>query len=136
MDRQRFRAYVDTFNAKDLDALADFYDPQVVLELPTGVSRGRDGIIARYRKIFQHIDEHLEIGFLAIDGNRIAAEFLTNFRCHSDYPDFPEMALRAGDVLFYNSFIFYETANNRFQRIRAALYSSDNSGVRSASEEA
>lgn len=134
MDRARFQAYVDTFNAKDLDALADFYDPEVVLELPTGIARGRDGIIARYRKIFQHIDEQLEIGFLAIDGNRIAAEFLTNFRCHTDYPDFPEMPLHAGDILFYDSFIFYETANNRFCRIRAALYSADSSGVNRAGE--
>ena len=129
MDRARFEAYVRAFNAKDLDALAEFYDPDVVLELPVFVSRGRDRIIDRYREIFRYIDERLEIGFLAIDANRIAAEFLTEFRCHTDYPDFAEMPLMAGDVLFYDSFIFYETANGRFTRIRAALYSKDESRV-------
>jgi predicted ester cyclase len=129
MDRTRFKAYVDTFNAKDIAALADFYDPDVILELPTGIARGRDGILERYRTIFRYIDERLDIGFLAVDGDRIAAEFLTEFRCHTDYPEFPEMALRSGDVLLYSSFIFYEVADGRFRRIRAALYRADSSRV-------
>ena len=129
MNRSRFEDYVRAFNAKDLDALVDFYDPQVVLELPVFTSVGREKIIERYRTIFQYIDERLDIGFLAVDEGRIAAEFLTEFRCHTDYPGFAEMPLKAGDVLFYDSFIFYEVAGGRFTRIRAALYSKDESRV-------
>lgn len=130
MDKARFESYVRAFNSKNLDALRGFYHPEVELVLPVGVTRGPDKIIDRYTEIFRYIDETLEVGFLAIDGNRIAVEYLTEFRCHTDYPDFVEMPLKAGDALVYDSFVFYETEDGMFRRIRASLFTQDSSHVR------
>ncbi|MCC7464167.1 MAG: nuclear transport factor 2 family protein [Gammaproteobacteria bacterium] len=128
MNRDTFMTYIDRFNQADLEGLRPFWAPDVELRLP-GVPprqlRGPDEIVRTYRQSFGFIHERLRIDYLAIDGDRIAAEMYTEFAAHCDHPGFRARPLRKGDVYVMTNFVHYELKNDLFWRIRVAGYTQD-----------
>lgn len=132
MNRDTFMTYIHRFNKADLDGLRPFWAPDVELRLPPaqmgGPARllcGADEIIRSYRKSFEFIHESLRIDYLAIDGDRIAAEMYTEFEAHRDHPEFSMHPLRKGDVFAMTNFVHYDLKDDLFWRIRVARYTQD-----------
>lgn len=132
MNRDTFMTYIQRFNQADLDGLRPFWAPDVELRLPPaqmgGPARllsGPEEIVRSYRRSFEFIHERLRIDYLAIDGDRIAAEMYTEFEAHRDHPGFSMHPLRKGDVFVMTNFVHYDLKDDRFWRIRVARYTQD-----------
>ena len=72
---QVFRAQVDAFNARDLDAFLATYAPAAELHglLPDAVVRGHEAMRAIYAERFAQEPLHCEIPALAVYGDRWVA---------------------------------------------------------------
>jgi len=139
MTRDQLDAYVACFNKLDTEGLCAYFADGVKLHLPPrtlgGPGRVLDGpaaIVEFYTSQSHLREEYIEPRFVAIDGDRIAAEFYTEFRAKTDVPHFFAMPLKSGDVFVFTGFVFYELENDKFKNIRVAGYSSDTSRVASA----
>jgi SnoaL-like domain len=128
-----FREYVSAFNARDYAALARFYSSDVTLSFPSGITlTGPDAIAGFYRSMHEAVREVMEIDFLLIGQDSVAAEFYVEFHAFADYPQFPRGPLRAGDVVRHTSFVHYDLDSaDRFRRIRVAVHRQHDEGERS-----
>jgi hypothetical protein len=59
------------------------------------------------------------------EGDLIAAELESEFLALENFPDFPSGAMSKGDRLYINSFALYERRQDRFNRIRTAVFRRD-----------
>jgi len=119
----RFRAYIQTFNASDWDALRDYYAPDVRLVIGNGTQLiGRDAILAFYNKVKRQTRRTVEILQCFADGNTLAAEIESEFLAIEDAPNFASRPLAKGDRFYLNSFVFYDFDGAQYTRIRAATF--------------
>jgi SnoaL-like domain len=129
MKREDYEAYLRAFNAKDYDAVADFY-----LQPPTmsffGVNiTSRDAFKAFYSFLHSYVDESVTInGFASSDELtavdavvRIAAfrdldaETLAANGCSGFFP------IKAGEVQEMRQFLFYSIEQGKIARVECAM---------------
>lgn len=122
MTEEDYHRYVAAFNDMRYDEMVAFYDPKVELVLPANTVHGRDGIKAHYQWLHQHVRELLEIPWLMVAEDKLAAEIYTEFHCHKDLPTFSMGPLRAGDVFRCTNFGHYDLTDGLFTHIRVGRY--------------
>ena len=119
----RFRAYLRAFNTADWDALRGFYAPDVRLVIGNGTElNGREAIIDFYRKVNQQVRRTIEIIQCFGNGDTLAAEIESEFIAIQDAPDFAARPMALGDRYYLNSFVFYDSEDEYYTRIRAAVF--------------
>jgi hypothetical protein len=119
----RFRAYVQAFNASDWDRLRDFYAPDIRLVIGNGTElEGRDAIIDFYGTVKSQTRRTIEILECFADGQTLAAEIESEFLAIVDAPDFAVRPMAKGDRYYLNSFVFYDFEGTLYTRIRAATF--------------
>jgi len=119
----RFRAYIQAFNASDWDKLRDYYAPDVRLVIGNGTElNGRDAIIDFYGKVKSQTRRTIEIVQCFADGHTLAAEIESEFLAIEDAPDFAVRPMAKGDRYYLNSFVFYDFESTLYTRIRAATF--------------
>jgi hypothetical protein len=119
----RFRAYVQAFNASDWDRLRDFYAPDIRLVIGNGTElEGRDAIIDFYGTVKSQTRRTIEILECFADGQTLAAEIESEFLAIVDAPDFAVRPMAKGDRYYLNSFVFYDFQGTLYTRIRAATF--------------
>lgn len=126
MSREEYFKYLGHFNNKEYEAFAAYYTPDVVMTYPGGRQvQGPEGIMANYRRLHGYVEEYVEIGDLLIDGDKIACDIYTEFRCFKEYPDFrygDYDGLKPGDVAKMMNFGMYNLEGGKFKRIRVAIH--------------
>lgn len=123
MDEEAFRSYVRAFNENEFDEFSSYYADDVVFELGDRLRlEGRDAIVEFYRNVGKQVEETLEVSYVIADGDRIAAELVTEFRAIEDVPDFIAGSLASDETLKIISFVHYELQNGRFSHIKSARY--------------
>jgi len=119
----RFRAYMQAFNAGDWDRLRDYYAPDVRLVIGNGTElNGRDAILAFYGKVKRQTRRTIEVVQCFADGQTLAAEIESEFLAVEDVPDFAVRPMAKGDRYYLNSFVFYDFEGEHYTRIRAATF--------------
>jgi len=119
----RFRTYMQAFNAGDWDRLRDYYAPDVRLVIGNGTElNGRDAIIDFYGKVKSQTRRTIEIVQCFADGQTLAAEIESEFLAMEDAPDFAVRPMAKGDRYYLNSFVFYDFEGTLYTRIRAATF--------------
>lgn len=119
----RFRAYMQAFNASDWDRLRGFYAPDVRLVIGNGTElKGREAIIDFYGKVKSQTRRTIEIIQCFADGRTLAAEIESEFLAIEDAPDFAVRPMAKGDRYYLNSFVFYDFEGALYTRIRAATF--------------
>ena len=119
----RFRAYIQAFNASDWDRLRDFYAPDIRLVIGNGTElQGRDAIIDFYGKVKSQTRRQIEILQCFAEGRTLAAEIESEFLAVEDAPDFAVRPMAKGDRYYINSFVFYDFEGTLYTRIRAATF--------------
>jgi len=119
----RFRAYMQAFNASDWDRLRGFYAPDVRLVIGNGTElKGREAIIDFYGKVKSQTRRTIEIIQCFADGQTLAAELESEFLAIEDAPDFAVRPMAKGDRYYLNSFVFYDFEGALYTRIRAATF--------------
>ena len=120
---RRLHAYMDAFNSSDYASLHRYYSDDVVLVIGNGTElRGPRAIIEFYSQVKASTQRTIKIlrTFPGHDG--IAAELESEFLALEDAPDFTSGPMHKGDRLYINSFVIYESRDDRYSRIRAAVY--------------
>lgn len=120
---ERFRDYMDAFNSSDWDRLLRHYSPDIRLVIGNGTELvGRQAIIDFYSKVKTQTRRTIEILRCFADGNLLAAELQSEFLALVDAPDFAVRPMSQGDRYFINSFALYESRNDQYCSIRAAVF--------------
>jgi ketosteroid isomerase-like protein len=100
----RFRVYIRAFNARDWDALHDFYAPGVSLSIGNGTQlAGRNAIINFYRETSRRTHRTIEVAQCLAGETSLAAEIESEFLAIEDTPDFAPRPLAEGDRYYVNS---------------------------------
>ncbi len=117
-----YRAYLDAFNRHDFEAFGRYYSTDVVFEGRGGTFQGRDQVLSFYRGAQSRLRERIVIQDLILGPQGILADLVTSLYVLQDWPDFAAGALRKGQTVQSENFIWYEVAARRFTRIRSAHY--------------
>jgi hypothetical protein len=120
---RRLHAYMDAFNSSDYALLQQYYSEDVVLVIGNGTElRGPGAVVEFYSQVKASTRRTIKIlrTFPGDDG--IAAELESEFLALEDVPDFTSGPMNKGDRLYINSFVIYETVEDRYSRIRAAVF--------------
>ena len=129
----RFRDYMDAFNTSARDRLLGHYAPDIRLLIGNGTELlGRQAIVDFYSKEKTQTQRTIEIVRCFADGNLLAAELQSEFLALVDAPDFAARPMTRGDRYFINSFALYESRNDQYKSIRAAVFRRDFKPVNAA----
>ena len=120
--REEYDDYLNRFNTNDMTFI-DYYHPDVVLELGASEIVGNIGIRDFYANVKKYIKETVTVNTFISDEGGIAVEIPTRFECIADWQDsFWGVPLKKGQVMEVISFGFYEVADRKFKRVKAARY--------------
>lgn len=122
LDEAAFRGYVDAFNRSDFDRLAPYYAEDIEFDGRAARLRGRDELLGFYRNVKSRVRETIAIQDIVVGQQALVADLITELYPLEDWPDFPTGALRKGETRRSQNFIWYDLAEGRFKRIRAAHY--------------
>jgi hypothetical protein len=129
MNRKDYNAYLSAFNAKNYDAVADFY-----VQPPTmsffGVSiTSRDAFKAFYSFLHSYVDESVTINGFASSDELTAVDAIVRIAAFRDLDEqtlaangcagfFP---IKAGEVQEMRQFLFYTIRQGKIERVECAM---------------
>lgn len=115
-----FMGYISAINAAAVDTFSEFYHEEVVLSLPgAGEIKGRDGIKAFYKSMFEKVREKLKVNRLIADDEGICADVTSTFTALMDVPDFSIKAMKKGESLTSELIVVYTLKDSLIYRIQA-----------------
>lgn len=129
LDRDAYDRYVAAFNAKDYDAVADFYvDPPLMTFFGVEI-RSRAGLKEFYAFLHDHVIESVRVLNFAASETLTAIDAVIRVEAVKDLSRdaldargltgfFP---IAAGDVQEMRQFIFYTMRNGKIARVECAL---------------
>jgi ketosteroid isomerase-like protein len=119
---QDFRDYIAAFNRNDFEGFGRFYAEDVAFDGRAASCRTRDDLLAFYRKVKARIRETLVVHGVVVGDRALVADVETELHPLEDWLDFPTGALRRGETVRSQNFIWYDVRNGKFARIRSAHY--------------
>jgi len=122
IDERTFRSYVDAFNRNDFDGFGRYYADDIEFEGRAATLRGRDALLSFYQRVKSRVRETISIEDIVVAGRTVVADLITELQPLEDWPDFPTGPLRKGEMRRSQNFLWYDVAEGRFTRIRAAHY--------------
>jgi len=122
IDEQTFRGYIAAFNRNDFDGFGHFYADDVEFEGRAATLRGRDALLSFYRHVKSRVRETIAIQDIVVGERTLVADLVTELQPLEDWLDFPTGPLRKGQTRRSQNFVWYDLAERRFIRIRAAHY--------------
>jgi ketosteroid isomerase-like protein len=117
-----FHSYIAAFNRNDFDSFSRLYAPDLEFRGRALQCRGRDEVVRFYRGVKARLRETLTVHALVVGEKTLVADVETELHALEDWPDMPTGALLRGETRRSQNFLWYDVADNRFTRIRAAHY--------------
>lgn len=125
MTRDDFLTYLAAFNAQDFAGFSRFYADDVEFNLGDRKQIiGPQGIVDFYTRVFDHIEEKLEVLDLIVAPDGAALHTRTTFTTVKDWPDFEVWPTMAGDVRVVQSINMYRTEGGKIKTIKSGRFSS------------
>lgn len=125
MTRDDFLTYLAAFNAQDFAGFSRFYADDVEFNLGDRKQIiGPQGIVDFYTRVFDHIEEKLEVLDLIVAPDGAALHTRTTFTTIKDWPDFEVWPTMAGDVRVVQSINMYRTEGGKIKTIKSGRFSS------------
>lgn len=132
MNKAQYLEYIDHFNNKRYDKLAEYFRPDIVVEYfsnlddpsrPPITLHGPQQFVDVYANLHQHVRETLELrDFLSGDG-LVFAELYTVFDCFKDMAGGAIGPMKAGDLLAMTNWVLYNLDDEgKMARIRIAHF--------------
>lgn len=133
LDRARYDAYLAAFNAKDYDAVADFYVDPPRMEFFGIVIRSRQELKDFYGWLHSYVKESVTLLNFATGETCTACDAIVRIEAirdltreeldaHGAFGFFP---ISGGEVQEIRQFIFYTTRNGQIEKVEAALLPQD-----------
>lgn len=129
MDRAGYEAYVRAFNAKDYDAVCDFYVQPPTMSFFGVEIRSREELKAFYGFLHSYVNESVTISRFAASDELAAVDAIVRIEAFRDL-DAETLAangcggffpIKAGEVQAMRQFIFYTIENGRIARVECAI---------------
>jgi ketosteroid isomerase-like protein len=117
-----FRSYIAAFNRSDTAGYSRFYADDIHFVGRAAELHSRDAIVNFYAGVKKRLRETLTVHAVVVSERAIVADVETELHALADGPDFPTGAFKRGDTRRSQNFIWYDIADDRFTRIRAARY--------------
>ncbi|MGC1270486.1 MAG: nuclear transport factor 2 family protein [Croceibacterium sp.] len=125
MTKDDFLTYLAAFNAQDFAGFSRFYADDVEFNLGDRKQIiGPQGIVDFYTRVFDHIEEKLEVLDLIVAPDGAALHTRTTFTTVKDWPDFEVWPTMAGDVRVVQSINMYRTEGGKIKTIKSGRFSS------------
>jgi hypothetical protein len=129
MNRADYEAYVRAFNAKDYDAVCDFYvQPPTMSFFGVNIS-SRAELKAFYSFLHSYVHESVTINRFASSSELTAVDAVVRIEAYRDL-DAETLAangcagffpIKAGEVQELRQFLFYSTRDGKIERVECAL---------------
>jgi hypothetical protein len=129
IDREAYDRYLAAFNAKDYDAVADFYVDPPCMEFFGIVIRSRQELKDFYRWLHSAVKESVTLRNFAASDTCTACDAIVRIEALRDL-DREELdakgatgffPIRKGEVQEIRQFIVYTVKNDRIEKVEAAL---------------
>jgi hypothetical protein len=130
MDRAGYQRYIDSFNARDYDAVLAHYAERFELVFAGYVFRTADEVRQLYTFLHSYINESLTVRSFVSDASMVALEADVRLEAVRDLTREALAArgldrlvtLRAGDVALIPQFIHYHLEHGKIVRALCAIY--------------
>lgn len=118
---QMLHDYIDAFNARDFERLVTFYCDEIDFDISNGTKlTAPQQIVDHYSAINTRSTRVMRVLDAFGSGDKLAAEFESEFEFVADDPTFPSGAASKGDRLRVHTFVHYRLVDGRFQHARSA----------------
>lgn len=122
IDEDSFRGYIAAFNRNDFDGFGRHYADDIEFEGRAATLHGREALLSFYQRVKSRVRETIAIQDIVVGERTVVADLITELHPLEDWPDFPTGPLYKGQMRFSQNFVWYDLAERRFIRIRAANY--------------
>ena len=119
---QDFRTYIAAFNRSDFAGFSRYYADDVEFEGRGRHFRSRDEVLAFYREVKSRMRETITIRDVIVGENELAAEIETELYAYRDWPELVTGAIKKGETILTQNFVWYEIRAGQFVHIRSARY--------------
>lgn len=129
MGRPQYDAYVRAFNAKDYDAVCDFYVQPPTMSFFGVAIRSREELKAFYGFLHSHVNESVTITRFAASEELTAVDAIVRIEAFADL-DAETLAangcagffpIKAGEVQEIRQFLFYAIEGGKIARVECAI---------------
>ncbi len=118
MNKERMKAYYETYNRSVDEALSTFYTDDAVFEYQDLKLNGKEEIVNHFAGLQQAVKEVMTPTNILIDGDKAAVEVENIFEAKIDIPDFLGRSLKAGESFAGKFSGFYDTRGDQICHIR------------------
>jgi hypothetical protein len=120
-----FEAYLAAFNRADEAGFGAYYADDVQFFGQAAQVTGRQAVLDFYRNVRKYLHERVDLLTFVGDPaqTHMLAVLRTSLVAHTDWPDMPTGALKAGDTRESVNFVMYDISDGRFTRVRSARFS-------------
>jgi ketosteroid isomerase-like protein len=122
IDEETFRGYIAAFNRNDFDGFGRYYADDIEFEGRAATLHGRDELLSFYQRVKSRVRETIDIQDIVVGERTVVADLITELHPLEDWTDFPTGPLLKGQMRRSQNFVWYDLAQRRFIRIRAANY--------------
>jgi len=122
IDEEAFRGYIAAFNRNDFEGFGRYYADDIEFVGRAATLHGRDELLSFYQQVKSRVRETIAIQDIVAGERTLVADLITELYPLEDWPDFPTGPLRKGQTRRSQNFVWYDLAERRFIRIRAAHY--------------
>ena len=116
------RDYFAAFNRGDFPGFSKYYAEDVIFEGRGRSFRSRGEILYFYTEVKKRLRETITLREVIVGEQGIAAEVETELYAFEDWPELATGAIKKGQTLHSQNFIWYEVKHGKFVHIRSARY--------------
>ncbi|MEP7313736.1 MAG: nuclear transport factor 2 family protein [Pseudomonadota bacterium] len=117
-----FRDYIAAFNRSDFAGFSRYYADDVEFEGRGRHFHSRDEVLAFYREVKSRMRETITVLDVIVGDNELAAEIKTELFAFRDWPELVTGAIKKGETILTQNFVWYEIRAGKFAHIRSARY--------------
>jgi len=118
MNKERMKAYYETYNRSVDEALSTFYTDDAVFEYQDLKLDGKEAILNHFAALQHAVKEEMTPTNILVDGDKAAVEVENIFEAKVHIPDFLGRSLKAGESFKGKFSGFYETRGDQICHIR------------------
>lgn len=122
LTEQDVRDYIAAFNRSDFPGFSKYYAEDVIFEGRGRHFRSRQEVLDFYTEVKKRLRETITLHEIIVGEQGIAAEIETELYAFEDWPELVTGAIRKGEIIRTQNFIWYEVKDGKFVHIRSARY--------------
>jgi DNA-binding protein len=122
LTEQDVRDYIAAFNRGDFPGFSKYYAEDVIFEGRGRSFRSRREVVDFYTEVKKRLRETITIHEIIVGEQDIAAEIETELYAFEDWPELVTGAIKKGQTIRSQNFIWYQVKDGKFVHIRSARY--------------